>query len=42
MGMGLRICRAIIEAHKGKLWAYRRRDRGTVFAFSLPLAERAA
>ncbi|HEX3661401.1 MAG TPA: sensor histidine kinase [Acidobacteriaceae bacterium] len=42
MGMGLRICRAIIEAHKGRLWARRRRDHGTVFTFSLPLAERAA
>lgn len=42
MGMGLRICRAIIEAHKGRIWARRRRDRGTIFTFSLPLAERTA
>jgi signal transduction histidine kinase len=37
-GMGLRICKIIVEAHAGRLWASARRDRGTVFAFSLPLA----
>lgn len=42
MGMGLRICRMIIEAHEGRLWAYPRRERGTVFTFSLPLAGIAA
>jgi signal transduction histidine kinase len=38
MGMGLRICRTIIEAHKGRLWASARCDRGTILTFTLPLA----
>jgi signal transduction histidine kinase len=38
MGMGLRISRTIIEAHKGRLWASARRDRGAVLTFTLPLA----
>jgi signal transduction histidine kinase len=38
MGMGLRICRTIIEAHKGRLWASARFDRGTILTFTLPLA----
>ncbi len=42
MGMGLRICRTIIEAHKGRLWASARCDRGTVLTFALPLAEKLA
>lgn len=37
MGMGLAICRSIIEAHDGRLWAAGNEPRGTVFAFTLPL-----
>ncbi len=36
MGMGLSICRAIIEAHGGKLWASQVVPRGAVFQFTLP------
>ena len=39
MGMGLSICRSIINAHGGKLWAEVNEPRGTVFQFTLPAAE---
>ncbi|WP_271896033.1 PAS domain-containing sensor histidine kinase [Candidatus Phyllobacterium onerii] len=37
LGMGLRICRTIIEDHGGMLWASRNADTGATFQFSLPL-----
>ena len=36
MGLGLSICRSIIEAHGGRLWATPGDPRGTVFQFTLP------
>ena len=35
MGMGLSICRAIIEAHEGRLWVTPNTPRGAVFQFTL-------
>jgi PAS domain S-box-containing protein len=36
LGMGLSICRSIIAAHGGRLWADADQPRGTVFQFALP------
>ena len=37
MGMGLNICRSIIEFHKGRLWVENNPEGGTIFVFTLPL-----
>jgi hypothetical protein len=39
VGMGLSICRSIINAHGGRLWAEPNEPRGAVFQFTLPIAE---
>jgi signal transduction histidine kinase len=36
MGMGLAICRSIIEAHGGRLWATRCEPQGALFQFTIP------
>ncbi len=39
MGIGLAICRSIIEFHQGRLWAESRREGGTLFHFTVPIEE---
>jgi PAS domain S-box-containing protein len=39
MGMGLSICRSIIDAHVGRLWAEANEARGTTFQFTLPTVQ---
>jgi C4-dicarboxylate-specific signal transduction histidine kinase len=39
LGMGLSISRTIVEAHGGRLWASSGAEDGTVFRFTLPVAE---
>ena len=36
MGLGLAVCRTIITAHAGKLWATNNRERGACFHITLP------
>jgi signal transduction histidine kinase len=36
MGMGLAICRSIIESHNGRIWASAAHPRGAIFHFELP------
>jgi signal transduction histidine kinase len=38
LGMGLSICRSIIEAHRGRLWATNILPHGAVFHFTLPIS----
>ena len=40
VGMGLSICRSIIEAHGGRLWADANEPRGAVFQFTVPSVEK--
>ena len=40
LGMGLSICRSIIEAHGGRLWAAPNEPRGAVLCFTLPCGEK--
>jgi PAS domain S-box-containing protein len=37
LGLGLSICRSIIEAHGGRLWASANAPRGAVFQFAVPI-----
>lgn len=38
IGMGLSICRSIVEAHGGRIWAADNEPRGSIFCFTVPLA----
>jgi C4-dicarboxylate-specific signal transduction histidine kinase len=39
LGLGLAICRSIVAAHQGRLWAEPHPERGAIFRFELPVAE---
>jgi two-component system sensor kinase FixL len=40
MGVGLSICRTIVEAHGGKIWANSKQGEGTAFNFTLRAVRR--
>ncbi|KXF74717.1 hypothetical protein ATN84_22750 [Paramesorhizobium deserti] len=42
MGMGLAICRSIIESHDGRLWMEKNEPHGARFIFTLPVEAKAA
>jgi signal transduction histidine kinase len=39
LGLGLSICRSIVAAHGGRLWADNNPDRGATFAVALPVGK---
>jgi signal transduction histidine kinase len=42
IGIGLSICRSIVDAHGGRLWASARMPKGAIFQFTLPVHSESA
>ncbi|MBS7564842.1 PAS domain S-box protein [Mucilaginibacter sp. Bleaf8] len=41
MGIGLYICKQIIDEHQGRLWVESEKDKGAIFSFTIPIRQQA-
>jgi two-component system sensor histidine kinase KdpD len=41
-GLGLTVCKGVVQAHGGRMWASNRTGGGAIFSFTIPLAKEAA